>query len=249
MLLKGRVALITGASSGIGRAIAQRFAEEGATVALCSRNVDALNATLRMLTPAQPSHRVYKLDVSITQGVSFVVEAIIADYGHIDILVSNAGAVTRGTILELPEAEWDLIYKINVKAAFLLTKAVGQHMVNRGQGGNILFVASTAGKVCGQRMAHYASSKAALIHFSRCAAGELGPHGIRVNAICPGPTNTPFLGHPVPVSEGFIKRHHIVLGRIAEPEDVANAALFLVSPASDHITGQALNVDGGEAMC
>jgi NAD(P)-dependent dehydrogenase (short-subunit alcohol dehydrogenase family) len=248
MLLEGKTALITGASSGIGRAVAQAFAREGATVALCSRNLDGLTETLSLLSPAHARHRTYQLDVSDAEQIDAVVNAVNRDHEHIDILVSNAGVVTRASILELPDEEWDLIYSVNVRGPFLLTKAVGKHMVERGRGGSIVYVASTAGKACLERMAHYASSKAALIHFSRCAATEFGTHGIRVNTVCPGPTDTPFLAYPRPIPEAFIQRHHIPLGKIAQPEDVAQAVLFLASPAASHITGQALNVDGGEAM-
>jgi NAD(P)-dependent dehydrogenase (short-subunit alcohol dehydrogenase family) len=248
MLLRDKVAIVTGAASGIGRSISLRYAAEGASVALCDINMEGLQETLRSMTSANPAHKTYEMDVSSATAVQSITDEIFATFGRIDILVSNAGAVTRATLLELTEEEWDLIYSVNIRGAFLLTKAVGQHMVSQGEGGTVLYVASTAGKVRGGRMAHYASSKAALIHFSRCVALELGVYGIRANAVCPGPTETPFLGHNIPVEADFLERHNIVLGRIAKPMDVANAALFLASPAAEFITGQALNVDGGEAM-
>lgn len=248
MILRDKVAIVTGAASGIGRSISLRFAIEGASVALCDINMLGLQETLRLMTRSNPPHRIYDMDVSNATAVQSVTDEILQNFGRVDILVSNAGAVTRATLLELTEEEWDFIFSVNIRGAFLLTKTVGQHMVAQGEGGSIQFIASTAGKVCGHSMAHYASSKAALIHFSRCVALELGRYGIRVNAICPGPTDTPFLGHPVPVGEDFLDRHNIVLGRIAKPEDVANAALFLASPVAEFITGQALNIDGGEVM-
>jgi NAD(P)-dependent dehydrogenase (short-subunit alcohol dehydrogenase family) len=246
--LQDKIALVTGASSGIGRAIARRFADEGATVALCSRRLGMLEETRSLMEPRPTPHKVFYMDVTDAASVSSAVASVLQTYGRIDILVSNAGEITRRTLAELPLEEWDLVFDTNVRGAFLLTKAVSRHMVERGQGGTILYTSSVAGKRCGTRMPHYAASKAALDHFMHCVATELAPHGVRVNGICPGVIDTPF-GGPKVNHDDIVQRHRIVLGRIGQPEEVADVALFLASPEARFITGQTVNVDGGEVMC
>jgi len=248
MRLQDKIALVTGASSGIGRAISIRFAEEGATVALCSRRLSLLEETRSLMKPQPTLHKVFHMDVTDAVSVRSAVDSVLQTYGRIDILVSNAGEITRRTMAELPVEEWDLIFDTNVRGAFLLTQAVSKHMVERANGGAILYTSSVAGKRCGTRMPHYTASKAALNHFMYCVATELAPHGIRVNAICPGVIDTPF-GGPKVDHEDIVQRHGIVLGRIGQPEEVADVAAFLVSPEARFITGQTLNVDGGELMC
>jgi len=246
--LSDKIALVTGASSGIGRAIARRFADEGATVALCSRRLDMLEETRSLMEPRPTPHKVFYMDVTDAASVNSAVESVLQTYGRIDILVSNAGEITRRTLADLPVEEWDLVFDTNVRGAFLLTQVVSRHMVDRGRGGMILYTSSVSGKRCGTRMPHYAASKAALNHFMHCAATELAPHGIRVNAICPGVIDTPF-GGPKADHEGIVQRHRIVLGRIGQPDEVADVAVFLASSQARFITGQTLNVDGGEVMC
>jgi NAD(P)-dependent dehydrogenase (short-subunit alcohol dehydrogenase family) len=248
MLLQGKVAAITGAAQGIGRAIALRFADEGASLALCDLNLQDLERLVEVLPTASPAHRVYRLDVTDSKQVNAVVQAIIQSSGRIDILVNNAGLTYRTPLLDIPEPEWDHTYAVHVKGPFLLTQAIGRHMVGRGQGGRIINIASNSGQIAQPNKAHYCSSKAALIHFSRCAAVELGPFGINVNAVCPGPTDTDPIASRAAEDRDYIRRHNIVLGRLARKQDVANAVLFLASPASDHITGHALYVDGGEVV-
>ena len=244
MLLAGKVALITGAAQGIGLAIAERFAAEGATVALCDMNLAGLEKLIKRLPPSQRRHSAHQLDVGDPEAVGTVVEAIIRQHAHIDILVNNAGIFIRRWLLDIAESEWDQMHRINTKGPFLLTQAVGKHMVKRGEGGKIINIGSISGQIVQEGKTHYSTSKAALIHFSLCMAVELGPFGINVNVVCPGPTDTPQIAPALP--EDYLKRHSIPLGRLARPEDHANAALFLASSASDHITGQVLNVDGGE---
>jgi NAD(P)-dependent dehydrogenase (short-subunit alcohol dehydrogenase family) len=207
-----------------------------------------LEETRSLMEPRPTPHKVFYMDVTEAESVNSAVATVLQTYGHIDILVSNAGEITRRTLAELPVEEWDLVFDTNVRGAFLLTQAVSRHMVERGQGGTILYTSSVSGKQCGTRMPHYAASKAALNHFMHCAATELAPHGIRVNAICPGVIDTPF-GGPKVDHDGIVQRHRIVLGRIGQPEEVADVAVFLASQDARFITGQTLNVDGGEAMC
>jgi D-sorbitol dehydrogenase (acceptor) len=196
------------------------------------------------LSPTTPQHQVYRLDVGDEDQVNAVVEEIARGFGYIDILVNNAGIFERGWLLELTEAEWDETMRVNAKGPFLMTKAVARHMITQGRGGKIINIASISGQIVQPGKVHYSVSKAALIHFSKVMAVELGPHGIQVNVISPGPTVTPQIAPVDP--QDYLSRHYIPLGRMARPEDHGNAALFLASPASDHITGQVLNVDGGE---
>jgi NAD(P)-dependent dehydrogenase (short-subunit alcohol dehydrogenase family) len=244
LVLQGKVAIVTGAAQGIGRAIAQKFAAAGASLAMCDLNLRGLEALRTELPLATPGHRAYGLDVADEDDVNAVVQEIAEHFGHVDILVNNAGIFKRGWLLELTESEWDEMMKVNAKGPFLMTKAVVRHMIARQLGGKIINIASISGQIVQPGKVHYSVSKAALIHFSRVMAVELGPHGIQVNAISPGPTVTPQIAPVDP--QDYLSRHYIPLGKMAQPEDHAEAALFLASAASNHITGQVLNVDGGE---
>jgi 3-oxoacyl-[acyl-carrier protein] reductase len=244
LVLEGRVAIVTGAAQGIGSAIARKLASAGASVAACDLNLEGVEALRDELTPATPPHQAYRLDVGDEDQVNTVVEGIAEGFGHIDILVNNAGIFERGWLLELTEAEWDETMRVNAKGPFLMTKAVARYMMEQGRGGKIINIASISGQIVQPGKVHYSVSKAALIHFSKVMAVELGPHGIQVNVISPGPTVTPQIAPVDP--QDYLSRHYIPLGRMAQPEDHADAALFLASLASDHITGQVLNVDGGE---
>jgi NAD(P)-dependent dehydrogenase (short-subunit alcohol dehydrogenase family) len=244
LVLQGRIAIVTGAAQGIGRAIAQKFASAGASLALCDLNSDGLKALRTELPQATPPHEAYRLDVGSEAKVPAVVDQIAERFGHIDILVNNAGIFQRGWLLELTEAEWDETMRVNAKGPFLMTKAVARHMIARNKGGKIINIASISGQIVQPGKVHYSVSKAALIHFSKVMAVELAPHGIYVNVISPGPTVTPQIAPVDP--QDYLSRHYIPLGKMAQPEDHADAALFLASAASDHVTGQVLNVDGGE---
>jgi NAD(P)-dependent dehydrogenase (short-subunit alcohol dehydrogenase family) len=206
-----------------------------------------LEETREMLALQHMPHRVFHMDVTDTMSIASGVKSALAAYGRIDILVSNAGEITRRSLDELPIEEWDLVFDTNVRGAFLLTQAVSPQMIQRGEGGAILYTSSVSGKQVGSRQAHYAASKAALNHFMRCVATDLAPHGIRVNAICPGVIDTPFGGPKVNHPE-IVRRHRIMLGRIGQPDDVADVAVFLASAEARFVTGQTLNVDGGEVL-
>ena len=249
MLMTSRVVMVAGAGGGIGQTIAQRFGIEGASVALCDLNLVGLKETLGMMEPTQTSHSVHQLDVRDARAVTLVVRDIVGVHGRIDILVNSVGVTRRSSLLQMPVDEWDLVLDTNLKSAFLLTQAVALDMVERGQGGKIIHIASVSGEIAQAGKAHYCSSKAGLIHFTRCAALELGPYAINVNCVSPGPTDTDEIGRRARADHEYIKRHRIVLGKLARREDIADSALFLASSASDHITGHALVVDGGESVC
>jgi NAD(P)-dependent dehydrogenase (short-subunit alcohol dehydrogenase family) len=248
-VLAGKVAIVTGAARGIGRAIAERFAAEGALLALCDVDLPELDRVADLLRGEGTQTLHSMVDVADSSAVCRFVEQVVRTFGGIDILVNNAGITRRTPLLDIPEDEWDLVFATNTKGAFLLTQAVARHMVEQGRRGKIINMGSTSGQVAHANKAHYCSSKAALIHLTRCAAVELGPHGINVNAVCPCPTATEAIAGRAAADRDYIKKHNIVLGRLADMEDVANAVLFLATPASDHVTGHALNVDGGEAIC
>jgi NAD(P)-dependent dehydrogenase (short-subunit alcohol dehydrogenase family) len=247
--MKGKVVITAGAAQGIGRAIAVRFAAEGASLALCDLNAVGLVETLRALPPSQTAHRTYQLDATDSQAVTSIVQGIAQDFGCIDVLVNTVGITRRTPLLAMSPAEWDLVLRTNLTSAFLLTQAVGQHMIARGQGGKIIHIASNSGLMAQADKAHYCTSKAALIHFVRCAALELAPHHIGVNSVSPGPVATDEILHRATKDKDYVRKHNILLGRLARLEDVANAVLFLASSASDHITGHDLVVDAGESVC
>jgi 3-oxoacyl-[acyl-carrier protein] reductase len=234
-VLAGKVAIITGAARGIGRAIAERFAAEGARLALCDQDLPELERVVSALRRAETDPMCCMLDVADSAAVNRFIRQVVKTFGGIDILVNNAGITRRSRLLDIPEEEWDLVYATNMKGAFLFTQAVARHMVEQGRRGKIINMGSTSGQVAHTNKAHYCSSKAALIHFTRCAAVELGPYGINVKRAA--------------ADSDYIMKHNIVLGKLASVEDVANAVLFLATSASDHVTGHALNVDGGEAIC
>jgi len=248
-VLAGKVAIITGAARGIGRGIAERFAAEGARLALCDLDLPELERVVALLHCAKTQTIHSTLDVADSAAVNRFVADVVRTFGGIDILVNDAGITRRSRLLDIPEEEWDLVYATNIKGAFLFTQAVARHMVQQGHRGKIINMGSTSGQVAHANKAHYCSSKAALIHFTRCAAVELGPYGINVNVVCPCPTATEEIAHRAAADSGYIKKHNIALGRLASVEDVVNAVLFLATSASDHVTGHALNVDGGEAIC
>jgi NAD(P)-dependent dehydrogenase (short-subunit alcohol dehydrogenase family) len=250
--LEGQVAIISGASRGIGRAIALRFARAGASVVLCSRHLDTVQAVadeVNALLAGQgqaPRAQGFAAHVGHTGQVQALVARTLDLHGRIDIAVSNAATNPHfGPLLTASEGQWDKILDTNTKGAFRLCQAVVPHMQARG-GGKILTVASIAGLGPSPGMGLYGISKAALIMLTRQLALELGPDNIQVNAIAPGVIKTAFsqvLWQTPQIAEPTLAR--LPLGRFGEPEDVAGLALFLASPAADYITGGVYVVDGG----
>jgi NAD(P)-dependent dehydrogenase (short-subunit alcohol dehydrogenase family) len=249
--LTGKVALITGAGSGIGRAMARLFAHEGASIVAGDINQSNNAETVHMIEADGGTALPLSLDVTSAQQVQDTIQSTLDRFGHLDILCNNAGIGEQHTsILELSESEWDRVYSINVKGVFLGIKYGAAAMIRSGQGGSIINTASVAGIVGDPGYTAYASSKAACIHLSKTAALELAHSHIRVNAIAPAFTHTPMVDEMVSThrdpARALQKLANIIpLGRLGTPEEIANAALFLASDESSFMTGAVLVLDGG----
>ena len=243
----GKIVLVTGGGNGIGRACCRAFAAAGARVAVIDRD-GAAAAQVAAEIGGDSAHRAsgHALDVADTAAFARLAADIAAAEGGIDVLVNSAGTITRQTIAAMPVADWDRIIAVNLRGPFNGTQAAIPYMKQRG-GGAIVNVASVAGRrISFGGGANYTASKAGLLGFTRHAAYEVAPDGIRVNAVCPGPTATGFGSVQLPSAKQKAQRAtKIPLGRMVEPEDIADAVLFLASDASRMCTGIALDVDGG----
>jgi NAD(P)-dependent dehydrogenase (short-subunit alcohol dehydrogenase family) len=240
--LTGKIVLVTGGGNGIGAASCRAFARVGARVAVIDHDGDAAARVAAEIGGGATGHA---LDVSDGAAFARLASEIAAQAGGIDVLVNSAGTITRQTIATMPVADWDRVIAVNLRGPFNGTQAVIPHM--RKRGGAIVNIASVAGRrISFGGGANYSASKAGLLGFTRHAAYELAPDKIRVNAVCPGPTATAFGGGQVPSAERKAERaRKIPLGRMVEPEDIADAVLFLASDMSRMCTGIALDVDGG----
>ena len=242
-LLEGKVALITGATRGIGKGIAEVFAQQGAQVAFTyAGSVDkaqALEAELSKVTKAKS----YQSDASDFDAAQKLVDDVIAEFGKIDILINNAGITKDNLMLRMSKDDWDTIIKVNLDSVFNLTKAVITPMM-KAKAGSIINMSSVVGVKGNAGQANYAASKAGVIGFSKSIALELGSRNIRCNVIAPGFIETEMTAV---LDENTVKgwREAIPLKRGGQPEDVANACVFLGSDMSSYITGQVMNVDGG----
>ena len=252
MRFQGKTALVTGASKGIGRATALRLAREGGAVAVNGRDEAAIAAVVREIRQAGGRAMPAPADVSRGGDVIRMTEAIIAEFGGIDILVNNAGGGTMARWLDdLDEEAWDRGLAMNLKSAFLVTKAVATHM-RQCRRGHIVMVASIAGRNMSRLSGpDYSAAKGGMLAFMRHMAVELGPHGITVNAVAPGPTMVERVAKKWTL-KGEEEREKILrtipLGRPARPEEVAAAILFLASEDASYITGACLDVNGGAFM-
>ncbi len=247
MLLDGRHALVTGASRGIGRAVALAFAAEGASVALnFAGNVAAAEAVRAEIESAGGKAILVPADVSDENAVEDMVKTVTEAFGSIDILVNNAGITRDGLLLRMKEEDWDAVLNTNLKGVFLCTKAVSKFMMKKRYG-RIVNMASVVGVTGNASQANYAAAKAGVIGFTKAMAKELASRGITVNAIAPGFIRSDMTDVlPDKVKEAMLAE--IPLGRAGEPADVAKAALFLASDQAAYITGQVLKVDGGMVM-
>jgi len=250
-LLEGKVALVTGAARGIGRAIAELFVENGARVGIADIVASQAQAVADAINAAGPGRAsALSLDVTDPASVQRTVDALVAAFGRVDILVNNAGIHRGHMVVDFPLDAWEQVFKVNVTGTFLCAQAVARQMIRQGGGGCIISMSSASGKKPDPKGAAYCSSKSAIIGLTRVLALELGEHGIRANAILPGATDTEMLREVVGRVPGF--REELMartpLRRMADPRDQANAALFLASDLARHITGEGLVVSGGEFM-
>ena len=243
-LLEGKNALITGASKGIGRAIAMKYAEHGANVAFTYlSSVEQGQALEAELQAKGVKAKGYRSDASDFAQADKLINDVVADFGTLDILVNNAGITMDNLLLRMTEEMWDKIMQVNLKSCFNTVKAVAKPMMKQ-RGGSIINMTSVVGLKGNAGQANYAASKAGIIGFTKSIALELGSRGIRSNAIAPGFIETEMTGK---LNEEVVQgwRDSIPLKRGGTPEDVANACLFLASDLSAYVTGQVMNVDGG----
>jgi NAD(P)-dependent dehydrogenase (short-subunit alcohol dehydrogenase family) len=244
--LEGKVAIITGASRGIGQAIALRFAQAGALVVVSSRKLDSVRAVADQIVAAGGEALAIQAHVGQSADVEALVERTLETYGRVDIAINNAATNPHfGPLLSADEGQWDKILDTNAKGCFRICKAVVPAMEKQG-GGKIVNLASVAGLRPSPGMGVYGISKAAIIMLTQVLAVELGPANIQVNAIAPGVIKTRFsqlLWLTPQIADSILG--HLPLGRFGEPEDVAALALYLASPASDYVTGSVFVVDGG----
>ena len=243
-MLDGKVALITGAARGIGKAIALKFAQEGADVAFTDLVInEAAEETISEIAAYGHKVKGYASNAANFDETHAVVEEILKEFGHIDILVNNAGITKDGLVLRMSEAQWDAVIAVNLKSAFNFIHAVIPSMA-RQKGGSIINMASIAGQMGNPGQINYASSKAGLIAMAKSVAKEMGTRGIRANAIAPGFIISEMTNAlPESVREEYLR--NIPLRRGGTPEDIANAALFLASDLSSYVTGQVVAVNGG----
>ncbi len=253
--LKDQVAIVTGAGKGIGEACARALSEAGATVVAVDIDGVSAETTAKALADQQRRALALSADVGDVSAIQSMVDRVMADFGRIDILVNNAGVTRRADIMDVTEADWDRIHRVNAKGVFFCLQAVARVMIPR-RAGRIVNIASIAGKgYAGSSNVAYAASKGAVISMTKLAAIQLGAHNINVNAVCPGVTRTALSDANLRVRaqqegvsiEAMEKRRAdgIPLKRANDPEDIAAMVAFLASPGARNITGQSYNVDGG----
>ena len=250
------MAIVTGAGRGIGRGIAQDLAEVGAHVAIVDIDGSAAEATAKALRPKGPDPLVLAVDVSKRPAVEQMVEAVLGQWGQIDILVNNAAINDSTPALELTDEVWQRVMAVNLTGVFLCSQIVGRHMVCRGYG-RIVNISSISSQFGAPRLTVYAATKAGVLGLTRVMAVEWGPHGVTVNAICPGNIDTELLRNvlrhraairgvsPDEVIQDIVAK--TPAGRLGGPADVAATVVFLVSPEAAFVTGQVINVCGGRS--
>ena len=244
-LLEGKVALVTGAgrNTGIGKAVALRFAEQGANVAIVVRAINEVtDQIVSELESCGVQAKAYVTDASSFEGAHEVVKQVVADFGRLDVLVNNAGITKDGLMMRMSEAQWDDVINVNLKSAFNFIHAVTPVMAKQ-RSGSIINMSSVVGVSGNAGQCNYAASKAGMIGLAKSIAKEMGPRGIRANAIAPGFIATDMTGE---LSQELRDQwcQHIPLRRGGTPEDVANVALFLASDLSSYVSGQVINCCG-----
>jgi 3-oxoacyl-[acyl-carrier protein] reductase len=244
--LDNQIAVVTGAGRGIGRAIALKFAAEGANIACVSRTAENSEKVAAEVRALGRQAWAYAVDVADAKAVAAAAEKILTDAGRVDILVNNAGVTRDGLLMRMSEEDWDTVLNTNLKGAFSFTKAFTRGLLKQ-RSGRIINVASIIGLIGNAGQANYAASKAALIGFTKSVAREFGSRGVTVNALAPGFIETDMTAA---LNEDIRKQllEKIPLACFGQAEDIAGAALFLAGPTGRYVTGQVLVVDGGMVM-
>jgi len=243
MLLKDKIALITGAGRGIGRQIALKMASEGASVIIADIDEKTMEDARQEISSLEVRAMSVKMDISDQDSVRAAVDKMLEEFGRIDILVNNAAIFRKAPFLEMTLDQWKQTTDINLTGLFNVTRAVAPGMAERGSGAIVSIASVDTFQGC-RDYSHYAMTKAGVVGLSRTLAQELGPHGVRVNVIAPGIMLTEMTRDRVEANkEAYLAR--VPIGRIGVPEDIANAALFLASEMSSYITGQVIHVNGG----
>jgi 3-oxoacyl-[acyl-carrier protein] reductase len=246
MSLSGHVALVTGASQGIGRACALRLAKEGASVAVAARNQEKLSEVVREIAAGGANAAAFPLDVADEEQIKSAIKAAIAQFGKIDILVNNAGITRDQLVMRMKRADWDAVLQTNLTSAYLCVQQVVGSMLKQ-RWGRIINISSVFGQMGQAGQANYAASKAGLIGLTMAIAREVGSRNITCNAIAPGFIETAMTAVlSDEFKQGAVKQ--IPLGRVGSPEDVAAAVAFLASDDASYITGHVLSVNGGMLM-
>jgi 3-oxoacyl-[acyl-carrier protein] reductase len=244
--LANQIAVVTGAGRGIGRAIALKFAAEGAGVVCVSRTQENSEKVANEIGALGRKAWAFSVDVSDSAAVSAAAEKILADCGKVDILVNNAGVTRDGLVMRMSDEDWDTVLNTNLKGAFFFTKAFSRTLAKQ-RSGRIINISSVIGLIGNAGQSNYAASKAGLIGFTQSVARELAGRGITVNAIAPGFIETDMTSELKPELRDAILKQ-IPLGSFGSAEDIAAAALYLAGPAGRYVTGQVLTVDGGMVM-
>lgn len=243
-MLKGKTAIVTGGSRGIGKAVALKFAELGADIAVvATSNGEAAQQTLEQLNDMGIKANLYICDISKSDQVKETVDNIVADFGKVDILINNAGITKDGLLMGMPEDDIDRVIDVNLKGTMYMTKALIRPFMKK-RSGNIINISSVVGLMGNAGQSNYVASKAGVIGLTKTIAKEYAARGIRCNAIAPGYIVTDMTGELNETTSENIKKM-IPVGRFGQPEDIANAVAFLASDMSSYITGEVIKVDGG----
>lgn len=247
-ILKGQTAIVTGGTAGIGKAIALRFAEQGARVAVIGTNESRGNAVIEEINKKFPENpaQFYQVDVSNHEASKDVVKKILDQFQHVDILVNNAGITRDGLLMKMSEEDWDNVLEVNLKSCYNFCYALVRPMM-KARKGRIINISSVIGLIGNAGQVNYAASKAAIIGFTKALAKEVAPRNISVNCIAPGFIETP-MTDAMTEDQKKATLALIPFGAMGKADDIANAALFIASPLANYITGQVIVVDGGMVM-
>lgn len=250
-MLENKVAVVTGAAQGIGKAIAESYAQHGAKVVLVDINQRQANSVVETIqAQGYPDVMAVSIDISNPHQVTEMIAATLNRFGRLDILVNNAAVLKAHLVVDFPLKDWQDVFRVNMEGTFLCSRAAVRQMIKQGEGGVILHISSASARKADSKHAAYSASKAAMITFSRVLALEVGKYGIRSNCLLPGATLTEMLQNvfdSVPgIREDLISK--TTLGKLGDVKDQANAAVFLASDMASHITGEYLIVSGGEFM-